>query len=128
MIRDRAILARFNPDGSFCQQYLGRDQALFCDDEWHWQAERVLAYVFDSHGEAETFAREHPYEGADGRAHEPWALVLGGAEAFDEEEAARVTARKQAKRMTAVVRCEVSRAEAPAPEEVFEQLERRHLA
>lgn len=121
MIRDRSILARFNPDGSLTDQYLQRHEALMAEGEWEWQSKRELAYVFESHSEAEKFAEEHRYKCAQGHERTPCALVLGS-------DAPPETPRHHAQDARAAEAKQRTRFGAVAPEEAFKVLERRHLA
>ena len=110
---DRSIIQRLDPDNVCKVQYLHRDTALFAEDEWVWKYEREGAWVFDTHAEAEKFARECPYEIGAGRVHTfPHAVVLGSPQ-LDEE---RV--RRHANQMATM---EASVVNHVAPEEAYER-------
>ena len=121
---DRSIIRRLDFSADvFKVQYLHRDTALFAECEWVWKDDRDGAHVFDTYAEAEAFAPKCDGATRDGaRQHFfPHAIVLGAPE----PDCAPIRVRDGAGVNGSDGK---QRKHVPTPREVFEDLERRHLA
>jgi hypothetical protein len=123
VIRDRALLSRFNPGGVLKPaQYLARLKGA-----WVWIEDRKAAFVWPSHKEACDAAEAHGFEDGDGRRRLPFALVMESPQGRQCEEVVPSTASAGSAERERAARPRRARRLRVAPEESFRELERRHL-
>jgi hypothetical protein len=103
-----AIISRHKPGDFFSLQWLKRNEALFAACEWEWADSREGAHIFPDVSDAEALAPSLRWEDEAGHSHSAWVLIVSIPHPRHEP-APRYHHH-------------------PSPQEVFEELERRHLA